>query len=87
MIDPKTINKILKKYERRTIDDLSSSERVEVLKIMSEHLEDDVINLFVREDNGSVSARRMSLPRYLSHLRETRGDMTVNELIKKLRIL
>ena len=87
MIDDKVINRILKKYEKRVISDLSSSEKVEVLKVMSDHLEDDVINLFVQEDNGSVSARRMSLPRYLSHMQETRGDMTVNELIKKLRLL
>ncbi len=86
MIDPKVINRILKKYQKRNIDGLSSAEKVEVLKIMSEHLEDDVINLFVQEDNGSVSARRMPLPRYLSYMQETRGDMTVNEMIKKLKI-
>jgi len=46
-----------KKYKDRSINDLLSVERTKVLKLMYEHLEKGVINLFVRNDSGSVSAQ------------------------------
>lgn len=84
MIDNKLINKILKKYKDRSVDNLSTKERVEVLKLMSEGLDKDVVNLFVREPNGSVSARRMTMPVYLKHLKKNQGKMTVGEILEQL---
>ena len=85
MLDRKSIKKILKKYKNRSIKDLSSAERTEVLKLMDEHLEKGVINLFVRDDSGSVSAQTMTIPTYLSYLQEKEGDKTVGEVIKTLQ--
>ena len=84
MIDRKLINKILKKYKNRSVDNLSSKERLEVLKLMSEGLDREVVNLFVREPNGSVSARRMTVPSYLDHLQKNEGKMTVGQMLEQL---
>lgn len=85
MLDRRAIKKILKKYKNKSIKDLSSSERTEVLKLMDEHLEKGVINLFVRDDSGSVSAQTMTMPTYLSYLQEKEGYTTVAEVIKTLQ--
>ncbi len=85
MLDRKSVKRILKKYKNRSIKDLSSAERTEVLKLMDEHLEKGVINLFVRDDSGSVSAQTMTIPTYLSYLQEKEGDKTVGEVIKTLQ--
>lgn len=81
----KPIKKILKKYKNRSIKDLSSKERTEVLKLMDEHLEKGVINLFVREANGAVSARSMTMPIYFSYLLEKEVDMKFSEVIQSLQ--
>ena len=85
MLDRKSTKKILKKYKNKSIKDLSSAELTEVLKLMDEHLEKGVINLFVRDDSGSVSAQTMTIPTYLSYLQEKEGDTTVGEVIKTLQ--
>ena len=85
MLGRGSIRKILKKYKNKSIKDLSSTERTEVLKIMDQSLEKSVINLFVRDDNGIVSARSMSMPTYLTYMQNNRGSTTVGELIKTLQ--
>ena len=85
MLGRSPIKKVLKKYKNKSIRDLSSDERTEVLKLMSQSSDKEAINLFIREDNGTVSARSMSIPNYLSYLQEKEGDKTVGELIKTLR--
>ena len=85
MLGRSSIKKVLKKYKNKSIRDLSSDERTEVLKLMDQSFETGAINLFVREENGTVSARCMSIPNYLSYMQEKEGDKTVGELIKTLQ--
>jgi len=85
MLGRSPIKKVLKKYKDKSIRDLSSNERTEVLKLMSQSSDKEAINLFIREDNGTVSARSMSIQNYLSYLQEKEGDKTVGELIRTLQ--
>lgn len=85
MLGRSPIKKVLKKYKNKSIRDLSSNERIEVLKLMDHSFEKGAINIFVREDNGTVSARSMSIRNYLSYMQEKEGDKTVGELIKTLQ--
>ena len=85
MFDSLNIGRALRKYKNRHLRELSTNERVEVLKLMDENLPEGIINIFVREDNGSVSSRRMSTNKYFHYLREKEGDLTVGQLIKRLQ--
>ena len=77
---------MLKRYRDKCVGELSSAERNEVLRLMAEKSDTDAVNIFVRDGNGSMSSRKMSMPIYLSHLEKTDSNLTVGEVIKKLQI-
>ena len=85
MLGRDPIRKVLRKYRNKSIKDLSSNERAEVLKLMDSSLEKDVINMFVRDDNGGVSSQTMTIPTYLEYLQQNQGDLTVSEVIQKIQ--
>ena len=79
------IKKILRKYKNKSIKDLSSNERAQVLKLMDSRLEKGVINMFIRDDNGGVSSHTMTIPSYLSYLQKKEGNLTVAEVMQKIQ--
>ena len=85
MLSKDPIKKILKKYRNRSIRDLSSTERDEVLKLMGQNIEREAINLFVRDDDGTLSSQSMTIPTYFLYLQEKQGNITVAQLIQKLQ--
>ena len=87
MFEKHTVNKIIKKYKDKSISELSNAERVEVLKTMNDRLETDMVNFFIREENGSVSARKMTLKSYFSLMQESQGEMTVKDIMEKLKVI
>jgi len=84
MLGRNPIKKIVKKYKNKTISELSSAERSEVIRTMGEHLEKNVFNIFVKEDNGGVSTRNMTLSTYFDYLEEKDRDATVGDVVKTL---
>jgi succinate dehydrogenase flavin-adding protein (antitoxin of CptAB toxin-antitoxin module) len=85
MLGNNSIKKILKKYKNRSIKGLSTTEREEVLKLMDQNMDREAINLFVQEDDGTISSQLMTIPTYFSYLQEKQGNMTVAQLIQKLQ--
>ena len=85
MLSRDPVKKILRKYKNKSIKNLSSYERTEVLKLMDSRLERGVINMFIRDDNGGVSSQTMSLPTYFSYLQKKQGDLTVGEVMQKIQ--